>query len=76
LRGVFVETVDRLRQQTRDGGFARSARTSKKIGVTDSVCFDGIGQRLDYVVLSDDGVPSFGAVFTVEGLGHFSSVVE
>jgi hypothetical protein len=38
--------------------------------MTDTVSFDGIGERLDNMVLSNDGIPSFGAVLTVEGLSH------
>ena len=71
LSRVFVETVNCLRQQTRDSGLARSAWSREEIGVTDSVCFDGVGQGLDDVVLSDHGIPLFWAVLAVEGLGHF-----
>jgi len=70
LSRVFVETVHRLRQQTRDSGLARSAWTCEEIGVTDSICLNGVGQGLDDVVLSDHGIPLFGAVLAVEGLGH------
>ena len=71
LRGVFIETVDCLRKQTRHGCLACAARASEKIGMTNAVCFDGIGKGLDNVLLSDHGIPLFRAVFAVEGLGHF-----
>ena len=70
LGGIFAETVDRLRQQTCNGGLARSAWTREKIGMTYAVSLDRVNERLDDVILSDDCVPLFGAVFSVQSLGH------
>ena len=39
----------------------------------DPVCTDGIGQRLEDVLLSDDFVPLERAPFAVEGLGHINN---
>ncbi len=75
LGRVFVETVDCFCKQSRHRGFACAARASEKIGMTYSVCFDGIGEGLDNMLLSDHGIPLFWAVLAVEGLGHFWLVV-
>ena len=72
---VGIRAIDRLRQQTRERGLPRSARTREEIRVRDAVCRDGILQRGDDVVLSQHGAPFLGSVFSVEGLGHFSKSV-
>src|SRR6185503_1662971 len=39
--GIWVQAVDRLRQQTGEGSLARAARAGKKIGMRDPICRDG-----------------------------------
>ena len=43
---------------------------AEKISMTDAVSLDGINERLDDVVLSNNCVPLFWAVFSVQSLGH------
>ncbi|MBV6466622.1 MAG: hypothetical protein PGMFKBFP_01942 [Anaerolineales bacterium] len=67
---VVVQAVDGFRQQTRQRGLARAARTREEIGVRHAVSDNGVAEGLHDVLLADDFGPSLRAVFAVEGLGH------
>ena len=65
---VFVQAVDGFRQQAREGGLARPARTGEQVRVTDAIRRDGIAERLQHMLLADNFGPSLRAVFSIECL--------
>src|SRR5947207_7493032 len=50
-----------------DGGLARAARTAEQVGVRGSLLFDGFGEGLRAVLLSDAVTEQFRAVFSRYG---------
>jgi hypothetical protein len=40
---IVMKTVDRLGDEARNGGLARTARAGEQVGMTDTVCADSVG---------------------------------
>src|SRR5690348_7569335 len=54
MRGDAGLAVDRLREDPREGGLAHATRPREEVRVVQSLRFEGVGERLDDVRLSDD----------------------
>ena len=63
-----VGAVEGFGEDAGGGGFSGAARADEEVGVGEAVLGDGVAQGADDVVLSEDVVEGFGAIFPGEDL--------
>ena len=64
LARLWVETVDRLGEDTRTGGLAHTARAAEEVGVSQLAALDGVLERRGYVSLTHNRCKRCGAILT------------
>ena len=68
IRTRSIAAIQAFGKNTCERGFSRSPRPTEKVGVSDTVFFNGLGQGLGHVTLSDDFLKPLGAVFSCDDL--------
>jgi len=62
--------VYRFCEKTGQSGFTGASGTRKEICLSHSIEFQGVRERGDDMLLSDDFPESLGAVFSIKGVRH------